>query len=578
MPRKQNGFGSAGSFGFKKGKSISTGKVGAAGRYPSDRRYGASVGRTVIEQYDLNSDWVKWRRGFEYYNKGAWYRLQDYDDYSRTYSDAVIRSKLYQGTDYEVDVMFDGYKFATKNADSGNHYVIKRTTISDVDLGVISAVRNDASVHGRHQANREIWCQGTGGSDSRLLLQMIGERLSDGETEATLTYVLTASERPGLFIGKSDSGTTVRVTIPKISLIDGLGAEAIDVYQQLVGKVCYIKQFYSEQSSQDIDQLSFIDGARQFTVSMADTLVGVDVEILDPGANDLPPSLYDISDLETIYSASGAEVAIEGTYTYNKDLYQRFYGQQYLTAEVVEEEIEAVSFVVMPFTILGIEETDEDLILVSMPFTSELKLYADVSGGILVFDDRSFIRHSQESVWQVIDTDVDPWMDEVFRSGQPVVPATVYSCSCPNHSHALLRAPQESEDEATRKINRQRRYPLPTVLGQGSFHGQGVNQAAGLLESWESREHRMSFKMCKHSIAAMFIEKVKVKEPSSYPTLEARQSFEAKLEQDMAEVDAEFFDSYRRGGITALEIIFALAQGLNLDDIELGYVMLNSTF
>jgi hypothetical protein len=36
--------------------------------------------------------------------------------------------------------------------------------------------------------------------------------------------------------------------------------------------------------------------------------------------------------------------------------------------------------------------------------------------------------------------------------------------------------------------------------------------------------------------------------------------------------------SYKRGGITTLEVIFALAQGLNLDDVEIAYVMLNSNF
>ena len=84
--------------------------------------------------------------------------------------------------------------------------------------------------------------------------------------------------------------------------------------------------------------------------------------------------------------------------------------------------------------------------------------------------------------------------------------------------------------------------------------------------------------MCKHSIAAMFIERLKLKEPNTYPTLDAREDFEAKLEKDMAEVGDEFNASYRRGGITALEVIFSLAQGLNLDDVELAYVVLNSTF
>ena len=88
----------------------------------------------------------------------------------------------------------------------------------------------------------------------------------------------------------------------------------------------------------------------------------------------------------------------------------------------------------------------------------------------------------------------------------------------------------------------------------------------------------MSFKMCKHSIAAMFIDKIKVKEPNTYPTLESRESFEEKLIAEIAEVADEFRASYKRGGITALEVVFALAQGLNLDDVETAYVVLNSNF
>ena len=102
MPRKQNGFGNANSFAFKKGKTVSKGSPkGAAGFYPSNRRYGTSVHRSVIEKYDLDSDWVKWRKGFEYYNRAAWYKLETYDPYTQEYSEAKIVSKLYQGTDYE---------------------------------------------------------------------------------------------------------------------------------------------------------------------------------------------------------------------------------------------------------------------------------------------------------------------------------------------------------------------------------------------------------------------------------------------------------------------------------------------
>ena len=195
--------------------------------------------------------------------------------------------------------------------------------------------------------------------------------------------------------------------------------------------------------------------------------------------------------------------------------------------------------------------------------------------GTLIFTDYSFTKSrlgTEEEPWLYIDTDVDPWMDEVFSSGNPLRPATLYSCSCPNYSHAILSSPQQSEEDGERKINRQRRYPLPTVLGQGDFNALGKNQAAGKLESWESREHRMSYKLCKHAIAAMFIEHKQVIEPSQYPTVEARINFEEKLKKEMDDVGAKFEASYKRGGITTLEVIFALAQGLNLDDVELAYV------
>ena len=601
MPRKQNGFGKANSFAFKPSKSVSKGKAkGAAGFYPSNRQYGSSVHRSVIEKYNLDSDWIKWRKGFEYYNKGAWYRLQEYDDYKQIYTDAVVKSKLYQGTPDEIEVQFDGYKFATKGADSNNHYVMKRTTITPVDLGTITEVRNDKDLYPANYANREIWVSGTGGPQSRLLLQMIGERLTDGETEATLDYVLTENERPALFVGKSQADTEVEVRIPKDQLLDGIAIDAINTNQDLVGKVCYIKNFYVEKPIDFVDEFDIHDDAHSFTINVLDDIPlndtppsNIEVEILDPGADQLPPSLYDISTLNTIYSAPDCAYTIKGKYTYDKSLYQRFYGQQYLTGDVVRSEVERCSYVVMPFTILGVEETDDDLILKSVPFVSEFKLYAGVdAGGILVFTDYSFTKfgiddydgvyyHKEtpgEAPWTRLDTDVDPWMDEVFTSGNPLQPATIYTCSCPNHSHAMLRAPQSTQDEETRKINRQRRYPLPTAMGQNSFQGQGTINAAGIIESWESREHRMSFKMCKHSIAAMFIERLKLKEPNTYPTLDAREDFEAKLEKDMAEVGDEFNASYRRGGITALEVIFSLAQGLNLDDVELAYVVLNSTF
>ena len=199
---------------------------------------------------------------------------------------------------------------------------------------------------------------------------MIGERLTDGETEATLDYVLTSEERPALFIGKSQADTEVEVRIPKDSLLDGISIDSIDSNQDLVGKVCYIKNFYVEKPIDFVDVLEIEDHSHSFTINLVDDIpltdtppTNIEVEILDPGADDLPPSLYDISTLDTIYSAPDCAYTITGKYTYDKDLYQRFYGQQYLTGDVVRSEVERCSYVVMPFTILGVRETDDELIL-----------------------------------------------------------------------------------------------------------------------------------------------------------------------------------------------------------------------
>ena len=595
MPRKQNGFGNPKSLGFKGAGRVDKGKgVGAPGSYPRNRGYGSSVQRTVIEKYNLDSDWTKWRKGYEYYNQAAWYRLQDLDEFSGEYKDSQIESVLYQGTPYEVDVVFDGYKFATKGADSNNHYVMKRTTVSSPDLGEVTGVYNDPLKYPEYKANKEIRVVGNPGPDSRLLLQMVGERITDGETEATLNYVLNAYDHPALYIGKSDENLT-EVIVDLYTQALTISQE-FDSPQDLVGKIVYIKNFYVEKPINQFRKFNFTDSDYYFSVETEDYVDKVDIEVLDPGDSVLPPSLYDIKTLPKIIDAPESTYLIRGTYNFKKDKYQRFFGDQYLTGDLVASEVETASYAVMPMTILGVDVIPESssLVLKCVPFVSEMKMYSTPPGNnTLVFTDYSFTKLSIDeydgnyyhkpgapgsSPWMLLDTDVDPWMDEVFTSGNSLRPATTYTCSCPNHAHAILRAPQSTQDEGQRKINRQSRYPLPTVLGKNDFESIGTNRAAGLIESWESREHRMSFKMCKHSIAAMFIDKIKVKEPNSYPTVEAREAFEEKLIKEIEEVAEEFNYSYKRGGITTLEVIFALSQGLNLDEVETAYVVLNSNF
>ena len=113
-------------------------------------------------------------------------------------------------------------------------------------------------------------------------------------------------------------------------------------------------------------------------------------------------------------------------------------------------------------------------------------------------------------------------------------------------------------------------------MGLDRWAALGQEQVSGKLVSWESEEHRTSLKLCKHAIAARFIEKIRVIEPSSYPSVDARMKFEEKLEEEVSRFSYDFRLSYRRSQLTFTEIIFALTQGLNLDRIETAYVLLNS--
>ena len=76
----------------------------------------------------------------------------------------------------------------------------------------------------------------------------------------------------------------------------------------------------------------------------------------------------------------------------------------------------------------------------------------------------------------------------------------------------------------------------------------------------------------------MFVNKIRVQEPSSLPTYELRQNFEEKLAKDINDVADEFNAQLRRSEITTVELIYSLAEALNLDDVELGYVLLTSKF
>ena len=62
-------------------------------------------------------------------------------------------------------------------------------------------------------------------------------------------------------------------------------------------------------------------------------------------------------------------------------------------------------------------------------------------------------------------------------------------------------------------------------------------------------------------------------EPNTFQSQETRDKFEEKLKADISEVGEEFSALLERSDITTVEIIYALAEALNLDDTEIGYVI-----
>lgn len=619
MPRKQNGFGNFAGSGVKKVNSNFARGQGTRsfGSYPGDRSFGATVVRTVTEQYDLDSTWARWRRGMEYYFQGAWLRLltdnPNFDNalpdqrdpeepnYNPKYIPQALNSILYQGTDYEIPITFDGYKFATKNADSRTHYALRRIIDQNRQLGFITEVQADPIAYPKQYLANEIFLKVIADrtlTSDEMLVRSQGERITDGRTAANITEVLTTERRPAIYKGKSPrEGSTVTVSIP----LDGIREsdfikENNDDLQSLVGETVYMPNFYTVRSLSLFDVFEDFDNF--WTVDVADFIGGVDLQILDNTTN-LPPNLNDIQNMKKIYETSKAVGSLKGDFIFKKNQYQHRWGNQYLTAELVRESVDTITYSILPFTIASIivDETSNLLAITSENFQASCELLTPTSTERWVvcsslgfteqypdYNEDGEYMHLQETPdkdgnineWQTINLDVDPWQDEIFTNGSALVFADLYTCSCPAYLHAIIRSPETMGEDG--KLNRQQRAPLPTAQSPDTYDQAGVLAASSIAQSWATIGYRRSYKICKHTVAAMYINKIRVQEPNTFPSSETREKFEEKLARDISEVAEEFTAQLKRSEITTVEIVYALADALNLDDVELGYVLLTSKF
>ena len=688
MARKNSGFGNPKSLSFKgtggNNRIDKAQRVKAAGVYPSNRRYGSLVQKKIIESYDAESDWIRWRKGYEYYVKAA---MEDlivaapvkgspagdvaeaqgkpvYDPsfpvqedpekpgYNPQYLPFEQTAQLYSDTNFFLDILFTGRRFSTKNSDTANHYCIKRELTQPVNMFDVTKVLYPddpddtlASYAVEARLNNEIWVQGTREQDFALIARTIGDRLTDGEvddsngipvevngtsTEATLIAGLNSDAKPAVYVGKSTPENPTQVTV-RVRYQDLVGTPFFEENNQnlnaYIGQIGYLPQLYNVQafSPRNSTNLTFNDDSYYFNVELDDMIESAAGSsrfgffILERDTS-LPPSLYDIAELPSIFETSTYEAYIKGTYLYQKSDYQRFFGNTYLTADVVEGYVNSSSYPTLPFIIQTVARADEGPLFpgyyvdfVAEPFISTLDLFdvpTEIDPGFLVFADYSFTQTKLDTdtegnylhriegpydtvqqqaageekfakqVWYKKINDVRPYdrpFVELFtQKGTGLRPATVYACSCPSYSKTQLRMPQSTQGADQRKVNRQQNYPLPTAQGRTDYGSIGVNSAAGKMQSWQTDQQRNSFNVCKHSIASMFKDHLKLQEPNTYQTLEAREEFGRKLSEDMKSQIELFQEAYARGGISLLEVVFAMGESLNYDEIDLAYIVLNA--
>jgi hypothetical protein len=631
---KQNGYGNVNARFFNgfAGVNYASG-TGAAGYYPSSREFGSSVHLSVIEKWDKDSSWARWRRGYEYYVRTAFIDLQveneNYDPGveespdNMPYVVADLSSTLYTGQPYEYDSSFKGWIFPTVNSDVGSYYVVRRDP-EYIALGTVVSILNDPEEYPLRLLNQELVVTiNPDPSTGRLLYQIIGERIADGEfdienrTEATLKEILTPQEKPSIYIGKSvpdnlqdeleflSKPTTVEIsvaigdiTVPennetykpnqgldyKVKSTDVTVKNVQDIVDNpelLHDKIVYLPNFYFDEPISNLSSKTFTDESYHFELELEDDHSNQTFICFDRDVNDLPPSMHDVTDLPKIFNAVNASVNIKGGYVFQKALYQPLFERTYLTAEVVENEVSDISYSLLPFKILKADVINNELKIKSIPIQSNIELFAPLENGMkLVFSDYSFAMTTPSLIKEgktILDVTINPWIKDtkIFTTGLPLRPAVTYSCSCPAFSKAIIAQPQASNNSEERKTNRQYQYPMPSAMSPSDYDQIGASEAAGKFNSWETFSDKLGLRTCKHSIAAKFDDGIETMEPSDYPSVEQREDFAIKLERDVGNAQRAFDLSYKRTGISTTEVVFSLSTGLNLDITEIAFIVLD---
>ena len=607
MPRKQNGFGNPKSLGFKGAGRVDRGKgVGAFGSYPSKRRYGSIVNRTIIEKFNIDETWSKWRKGYEYFVKQRWvsFELPDFS------------AEIFPSFQQRMEVRFEATRFPTSGSDDATYYVTKRKVEKHPWLAKVNGrlQSRDGTLEKIQKENNEYWMACEFNPSFSTLLKLEKESLTskpyspaevgyqERYTSAIVKNILTFdSTVPPLFVknqvmpavyqGNSNPlATELTIRVQNLFIDDGSGTGtedlAEDKVQGLVGKQISIfnaQPYYNvvpeNYQFTEIDAASF-GSTVEFRGSYAGSPCGAFIYDAKPLTSDAGV----IYQRDILAFSPKANFGYSGNFVFDKARYQRWFNVEFSAA--LMEEITEFSAPLIPtaLTIQSIEKVtastedarnDENYIIKCVPFNSQIlyckRPYQQLDGSelvdayILSYSSNSFTQEINEldfdgSLIQTkLNVNVNPFQDEVFLKDEYLWLQDKYSCDCPSFSKARVTAPEARMDMGN-KANRQRRYPLPSA---GANRSKDIidnkNSLAGIFDIWRTEQDELKFRSCKHTMAAYFAGGFKVIEPNEIPMMQDREKIEEKV---VEEVNSESIsaESVRRAELSATGFVWSIVQ------------------
>ena len=582
MPRKQNGFGNFKSSGVRKADSSfkAPGVIKSPGTYPGVRTYGTRVTRTAVEKFNVDALYARWRRGYEYYSTNS------FNDY-----DFPALATFFTGQAAQVSFALEVKRFSstTGKEDSAVHYAVKRLQREgeDYTVATIDQVFDDQLLNLKAKERGELWCSLDGYAG--LLHKLGGEEVQSnvGSTRsvgATVRMLFDDQRRPNVFIGTTGGNTSSIVyRVPLADLTIPVQAYA--------GTVAIPRD---AADFMPIGNSTFRDDAFtfEFECNMENMLMGRLIFIRPLPQNEQRNSL-DVRGT-FIGQTTNATASMNDTFTVQKEPYQQWFGNRYISAQEIESYIQWMSIQTPPLFIMEASQDATHAYFRTVPIEMTLKLHGELNGGFVAFSTNSFTKTTFKETQQRLNNDtlaveetdihtmipdLDPYFlpGTSFRAGDVLSLGPQYTCSCPAYSHAVVRSPEQTykdmyNPDKQKKKNRQTAYPMPSAGANKNPEGLS-EQASGIINTWATMSDKMRFSACKHTFASMFDDNIQVQEPNSYPAMRDRLLFEEKVALEFANVAVPPQAVARAEVDQSVDLAWAISQQIQLSDTELGSIL-----